>query len=50
LEGFPEQYRFTFISKGAYGKVYKGINPLTQELFALKIIDFADERCQGIPA
>jgi len=50
LPGFPENQKFLLLGKGAYGKVYKGTNEQTGELFALKITDYTEERCQGIPA
>jgi len=42
----PEMPLFTFsyLGQGAFAKVYKGVNRETGEVYALKIIDFHEER------
>ena len=50
IEGFPLHQQFRFISKGAYGSVYKGVDMVTGDVFALKITDFEEDKCQGIPS
>ena len=49
IEDFPE-VSFTLVGKGAYGKVYKGVNLVTKEEYALKVTDYSEDRNNGIPA
>ena len=48
LPGFENQ-RFELIGMGAFGKVYRGVNQVTGEKFALKVIDFSENSKHGIP-
>jgi hypothetical protein len=43
IEDFPEVV-FTLIGKGAYGKVYKGVNQITGEQYALKVTDYSEDK------
>ena len=38
------------LGQGAYGKVYRGQNKQTGELFALKVVDYSEDKSQGIPS
>lgn len=49
LSDFPD-ISFQLIGKGAYGKVYKGVNRTTGEMYALKVTDYSEDKTQGIPA
>lgn len=40
---------WAYISKGAYGRVYKGTDLDTGDLYALKVTDYSGQCCQGVP-